>query len=83
MVTFRCVRCGEDVDVPDDDVQIKKSKRGSHYYSATCPHCGSKLARFGAPAPEEYEEEEARSASAPHSHQYSVELEAACHSRTQ
>ena len=46
LVEMFCVKCKEKKTVPDDQTTMEKTAKGRNMLRATCPTCGTKMAKF-------------------------------------
>jgi len=46
LVEMFCVKCKEKKIIPDDQTTIEKTAKGRNLLRATCPTCGTKMAKF-------------------------------------
>ena len=46
LVEMFCVKCKEKKTIPDDQTTIEKTAKGRNLLRATCPTCGTKMAKF-------------------------------------
>jgi ribosomal protein S27E len=45
-VEMFCVKCKKKKTVPDDQTTMEKTTKGRNMLRATCPTCGTKMAKF-------------------------------------
>jgi len=46
LVEMFCVKCKEKKTVPDDQTKMEKTAKGRKMLRATCPTCGTNMAKF-------------------------------------